>query len=792
MGLSPAGAGFGPFCFEERYACEHDSTPVLWTASVWRCHGPKVGSYEKHEMISTPTVTPEAALLLGWSIIPTGPDKRPLLTSWKPYQYRSPTGEEFQAWMRLHPAAWAVVTGAISGRITLDFDGEEGRHTMETLGLEPHRSTPSGGSHVDFHYPRWSVQTLNGKAKRDLGKRWPGLDIRADGGYALFTGQTHGGEYRWLRDPEPYSLDILPVNLREYLGLARPPEPTPSSNGNSGTSSGGDRVDAERLVHMALDRARAEGRNNVGMWLACQLRDNSYSESEANSVMRSYCGSVPNVNFKGDHDPYTELEALATVRQAYTRPPRDAWANTKVVSLPTVNRADTTTGDLISPPFNDFGNACRLIALYGERIRYCHAFASWLTFTDSHWSVDRVDAARSLAQECMLEFARQALARSNEAASKFAGRCLNSQRLTAMLREAQPHLAITPEQLDTDSAVLNFLNGTVDLRTGELRRHSAGDYITKLVRYRYQPGTAYPRFTRFIQQMLPGLDDYLQRAIGYSLTGFTSEKAAFVCHGTGNNGKTTLLSTLLRILEDYAVLLQVDTLMVRRESNNTQADLADLRGARFVMTSETEEGQRLAEGKLKRITQGMGRIKAVRKYENPIEFPETHKLWLDCNHRPGIRGRDNAIWNRLHLIPFQVTVSADECDRELPAKLLVEGEGILAWAVAGSVRWFREGLGKPDTVESAGREWRSESDQIRRFIEEICVAGEYSQSKARPLYIAYRRWADEAREHAMAESEFSNALGDLKYSKKHTKSGTVYQGIGFRAEPAERVTGDDQ
>jgi putative DNA primase/helicase len=117
-------------------------------------------------------------------------------------------------------------------------------------------------------------------------------------------------------------------------------------------------------------------------------------------------------------------------------------------------------------------------------------------------------------------------------------------------------------------------------------------------------------------------------AIGYSLTADTSEKAVFVCHGAGNNGKTTLLSLFLRLLEEYAVLLQIDTLMVRAENNNTQADLADLRGARFVMTSETEEGQRLAEGKLKRITQGMGRIKAVRKYENPIEFSESHKLWL--------------------------------------------------------------------------------------------------------------------------------------------------------------------
>lgn len=141
------------------------------------------------------------------------------------------------------------------------------------------------------------------------------------------------------------------------------------------------------------------------------------------------------------------------------------------------------------------------------------------------------------------------------------------------------------------------------------------------------------------------------------------------------------------------MLLQVDSLMVRQESNNTQADLADLRGARFVQTSETEEGQRLAQGKLKRITQGMGKIKAVRKYENPIEFPETHKLWIDTNRKPAIRDADDrATFNRLHPIPFIVRIPTDRIDKTLPQKLLVEAEGILAWLVAGAKAWFESDL----------------------------------------------------------------------------------------------------
>jgi putative DNA primase/helicase len=402
-----------------------------------------------------------------------------------------------------------------------------------------------------------------------------------------------------------------------------------------------------------------------------------------------------------------------------------------------------------------------------------------------------VDAARALAQDVMLELARQAMSSGNDPVAKFAGACLNSQRITAAMREAQPHLAITPDMLDADPWLLPFDNCTVDLRTGSPRPHRREDFITKLVRHRYTPEATCERFLTFLRRVVPRLESYVQKAVGYSLTGITFEKAVFICYGGGNNGKTTLLATIKSVLgDDYAVLLQIDTLMVRAESNNTQADLADLRGARFVMTSETEEGQRLAEGKLKRITQGMGRIKAARKYENPIEFNESHKLWLDCNHKPVIRGADNAIWNRLHLIPFAVTIQEDEIDRDLASKLLTEAEGILAWAVAGAVRWYQEGLGKPEIVQFAGRQWRSDSDQFGRFIEECCITGEFAQTKARTLYAAYRRWAEDSGEkHLVTETSFGNTLTERGFNKKHTNQGTIYEGIGLRFDGQE-VTGD--
>ena len=374
-----------------------------------------------------------------------------------------------------------------------------------------------------------------------------------------------------------------------------------------------------------------------------------------------------------------------------------------------------------------------------------------------------------------------------------------------MLLMAESELYVQPEQLDLNPYLLNFRNGTVDLRTGVLYEHQQTDYITKLIHHDFHPDAMCPRWQEFLDEVMGGgpnsgeaareraqrLKDYLQRALGYSLTGCTIEKAVFVVFGSGDNGKSTLLSTFRQLIEEYAVVLQADTLMVRQESNNTQADLADLRGARFVQTSETEEGQRLAQGKLKRITRGMGTIKAVRKYENPIEFKETHKLWIDTNHRPIIRNADDiATFNRLHPIPFTVRIPMDRIDRRLPDKLIAEAEGILAWAVAGARHCYETGLNQPPEVKAANEEWRCEADQLARFIEEYCVVGDGSTAQASSLFCQYGRWCEESGERTMTFHAFGKKLGQKGFEKHHTEKGTQYQRIGLKGDALDRLTAD--
>lgn len=451
--------------------------------------------------------------------------------------------------------------------------------------------------------------------------------------------------------------------------------------------------------------------------------------------------------------------------------------------------------DLLTPLRNDTGNAERIIRLRGEGIRYCHAKKSWLCWDGRRWAVDDTHQVHRVVKEVMLGYLQQAIQRGDHEAEKFAKHSLDAKRIAWALAMAECELPVTPETLDAHPFLLNFQNGVVDLRTGALGPHQRELFLTKLVHFNYNPEAKCPTFLAFLARIFgagPGaseaelaraarLIEYLRRAWGYSLTGSTAEKAIFIAHGGGgNNGKTTLLNTFRKVFEEYATLLQIDSLMTRQESSNSQADLADLRGARFVMTSETEEGQRLAEGKLKRITQGTGRIKAVRKYENPIEFDETHKIWMDANHKPVVRGTDNAIWNRLHPIPFDVSIPIDEIDRELPAKLIAEGEGILAWGVSGAVRYHKEGLGKPPEIEAAVADYRNDMDQLDDFIEEVCIVEPTQETQARELFSAYMEWAQEANGPRLSQTAFGTRMSGRGFAKKHEKRGTFYHGIGLK------------
>jgi putative DNA primase/helicase len=404
--------------------------------------------------------------------------------------------------------------------------------------------------------------------------------------------------------------------------------------------------------------------------------------------------------------------------------------------------------DLLPYPHTDTGNAERLVAMYGGYIRFCPEWKKWLVWDGTRWKPDSLGVIRRYAKQVIRTFYAQAAgipdSTDREKAEAHARRSENAAAIRSMLScaESEATVTVSAGDLDRDPWLLNCKNGTLNLRTCLLQQHRQADLITKLCPGEFDLDATCPQFERFITRILPGLTDYLQRVMGYALTGVVTEKACFCLFGEGNNGKTTLLELFRYILGDYAAQVMIDSLMTRRsqESNTSLADLADLRGARFVTTSETEEGQRLAEGKLKFLT-GMSEIKTCRKYENPVTFPPTHKIFMDANHRPAVRGSDAAIWNRLKLIPFGVSIPAGEIDKDFLTKLKAETSGVLTWAVTGYLDWQDGGLAEPQAVQDAVGRWKTEDDPYREFFEDECEFGPAHWVPVKHIWQGFSAWA---------------------------------------------------
>jgi len=318
--------------------------------------------------------------------------------------------------------------------------------------------------------------------------------------------------------------------------------------------------------------------------------------------------------------------------------------------------------------------------------------------------------------------------------------------------------------------MLNVENGTVDL-SGELREHRRENMITKLAPVEYDPDAKAPIFDAFLKRILPSeaLRKFMQRAIGYAAAGIVSEEVLVILYGTGANGKSTLVNIIMEALGDYAMQAAPELLLAKRGSHPTE--LADLFGARLVASVEVDEGRRLAESLVKQLT-GRDPIKARRMREDFWQFDPTHTVFLATNHRPEVRGTDHAIWRRIKLVPFEVTIPESEQDKRLVEKLRKELPGILAWIVRGCLEYQREGLGEPNEVKEATEGYRAEQDILAAFIEDRCVVHPKAHVGATPLYRTYKDWCEDAGESQLTQTKFGLQLRER----------------GFRSEKAQRVT----
>ncbi len=428
----------------------------------------------------------------------------------------------------------------------------------------------------------------------------------------------------------------------------------------------------------------------------------------------------------------------------------------------------------------DLANVRRFMQQHGDDVRWtpeCH----WMVWDGRRWQVDDLSRVRVKAKQTA-ESIYDEIRGSNERDKLFkhAERSQSARGISDMLQLAQsePQIALHLSEFDANPLALNCANGVVDLKSGKLRPHRRADLHSKISPVEYDPDASCNRWMAFLKQVIGGdisLLNFLQVAVGYSLTGLTSEQVLFFLFGHGANGKSVFIELLMRLLGDYAMTARSETIMARR-GDGIPNDIARLAGSRLVTINETAEGQRLHEPLLKDLTGG-DTVAARFLHREYFEFTPQFKLWIRGNHKPTIIGTDLGIWRRIRLVPFAVTIPENERDPNLGSKLADELPGILSWAVKGAQTWLRAGLAIPDVISDAIQEYKAEEDILGAFIDEQCRVDRNTQVTAKALYGAYHAWADRAGETCVSQRRFGMAIRDRGFDKTKSGGRTVYHGL---------------
>ena len=407
-------------------------------------------------------------------------------------------------------------------------------------------------------------------------------------------------------------------------------------------------------------------------------------------------------------------------------------------------------------PFNltDTGNAERLVAMHGDEVRYVPG-QGWYVWDGRRWASDDTSelmrraklttrAVYHDAAECDDDDERKeilAWAKSSESEPR--------RRAMIKLASSERPMVVRAKQLDADPWALTVLNGTLDLRTGELRPHDPADLITKLAPVTYDPAASSDKWTEFLETVTNGqseLGEFLARAVGYTLTGSTREEKLFFPHGPTASGKSTFIESVQTALGDYGATADFETFLRKRGDGGIRNDIARLAGARLVTSIEVEDGKRLAEGLVKSLTGG-DTVAARFLHREFFEFVPAFKLWLVANHRPKVRADDDAIWRRIVQMPFTHVISEDERDPSLKEQFKADKAiqaAILAWAVAGCLAWQRQGLAVPGLVTEYTAEYRAENDPLAGWIEDFCELGPEHWTPTVALRGSYERWCKAA------------------------------------------------
>lgn len=663
-------------------------------------------------------------------------------------------------WWGMWPDAnIGLPTGALSGLVVVDADSEAGIRLVEER-LKPNTITSKTGK--GLHY----IYKAPEKRLKNRTKFWEGVDLRAEGGYIVVPSSLHssGKHYEWINDLTEGTPAEMPDWLVQELDAPSRKSGHPNVFTNEPTFP-------SQFWESVPAQISEGGRNDTLFRIAGKLRHWGLEDeaifSALQAINKERC--VPAL-------PDHEVRSIASSIERY----------------PAGNPNLTELGALGLEELTDLGNARRLVAKHGHRFKYCKEMKKWLIWIGYKWDEDKIMEIEVFAKDVVKHIADEHSQISDktlrEKLFKHAVRSESERSIDAMIKLArsESEVATRPESFDKDLYRFHVKNGFIDLKTGDFMPPDSSLLNSKVADLEYDSQAKCPEWDRFLNKIMGGdaaVIKYLQKAIGYSLTGSTDEQIMFVLHGTGANGKSTFINTIMKIFGDYAMQTPTSTLLAKNQSYISN-DLARLHGTRLVAASEANEGQRLDESLIKQMTGG-DRISARFLHREFFEFTPTHKIFLITNHLPEIHGTEKAIWRRIRKIPFEVTIADHEIDKQLPQRLLLEASGILNWALEGCRLWQQEGLIPPKRVVLATDEYRGEMDVIERFIKERCILDGSSRISAGVLYASLKDWLQKNSEGDIASNKFSYRMEEKGYEKKREQNRKVYWGIRLKTDEEE-------
>lgn len=451
-------------------------------------------------------------------------------------------------------------------------------------------------------------------------------------------------------------------------------------------------------------------------------------------------------------------------------------------------------------PYDDTGNADRFTDIFKDRVLYSYTNKGWYIYDGKRWLFDTLGRINDYFEQSIEVMKKQGVVANipmleNETSEEY------QKRLKAIRNAYEKHLtysrsnrgtvagvkqsmhknSVDISEFDGNDMLINLENSVYDMVSGINIPHDATLKFTKKANVSYDESKKCPRWEQFLREIFNDDKDlikWIQKALGYSLTGKTSEQVMFILNGNGRNGKSVFLDVVSHIFGDYRTNIQPDSLMVKN-SQGANSDIARLKGARFVTTVESNDGMRFNEGLVKQLTGG-DTVTARFLHANEFEFTPKFKVWMATNHRPIIRGTDKGIWRRIRLIPFEREFTEEEVDLDLTSKLLAESDGILQWMLKGLEMWQKERLGMCEKILMANKEYRQEMDVVSTFIEECVNNSLGKEVKASELYQHYKNYCLQNGFFVLTSTKFGRELDNKGYIKTHKRTGKYYQNISMK------------